>query len=285
MMTMTLATPPAGLRLPLQRRRRRRPRWSSCSGPSSRSSAPAHALSARRDRRLRLFRPDAPASSGWAPTISAATSSRASSSAPATPSASRSPPSSIACASGVVLGMTAAVTGGWLDTVLSRLLDALNSIPSQALRPRRRRRPRLRHPGADRHPRGHLHPRRLPLRPRARGQRQHHGLRRRRPRPRRAHALPDRPGDPAEHPRTRCSPTSACASSSSCCCSRASRSSGLGVQPPDADWGSLVRENIGGLPFGAPAVHDALPRHRQPHDQRQPADRQPAPSRSATGAP
>jgi peptide/nickel transport system permease protein len=29
---------------------------------------------------------------------------------------------------------------------------------------------------------------------------------------------------------------------------------GLGVQPPEADWGSLVRENIGGLPFGAPAV-------------------------------
>lgn len=29
---------------------------------------------------------------------------------------------------------------------------------------------------------------------------------------------------------------------------------GLGVQPPYADWGSLVRENIGGLPFGAPAV-------------------------------
>jgi peptide/nickel transport system permease protein len=29
---------------------------------------------------------------------------------------------------------------------------------------------------------------------------------------------------------------------------------GLGVQPPDADWGSLVRENIGGLPFAAPAV-------------------------------
>lgn len=29
---------------------------------------------------------------------------------------------------------------------------------------------------------------------------------------------------------------------------------GLGVQPPNADWGSLVRENIGGLPLGAPAV-------------------------------
>ncbi|MBJ7556880.1 ABC transporter permease [Marinomonas spartinae] len=29
---------------------------------------------------------------------------------------------------------------------------------------------------------------------------------------------------------------------------------GLGIQPPEADWGSLVRENIGGLSSGAPAV-------------------------------
>jgi len=29
---------------------------------------------------------------------------------------------------------------------------------------------------------------------------------------------------------------------------------GLGVQPPNADWGSLVRENIGGLSEGAPAI-------------------------------
>lgn len=29
---------------------------------------------------------------------------------------------------------------------------------------------------------------------------------------------------------------------------------GLGVQPPQADWGSLVRENIEGLAYGAPAV-------------------------------
>jgi peptide/nickel transport system permease protein len=29
---------------------------------------------------------------------------------------------------------------------------------------------------------------------------------------------------------------------------------GLGVQPPAADWGSLVRENIIGLSEGAPAV-------------------------------
>jgi peptide/nickel transport system permease protein len=29
---------------------------------------------------------------------------------------------------------------------------------------------------------------------------------------------------------------------------------GLGIQPPEADWGSLVRENITGLSLGAPAV-------------------------------
>jgi peptide/nickel transport system permease protein len=29
---------------------------------------------------------------------------------------------------------------------------------------------------------------------------------------------------------------------------------GLGVQPPNADWGALVRENIAGLSMGAPAV-------------------------------
>lgn len=29
---------------------------------------------------------------------------------------------------------------------------------------------------------------------------------------------------------------------------------GLGVQPPYADWGALVRANLDGLPFGAPAV-------------------------------
>jgi peptide/nickel transport system permease protein len=29
---------------------------------------------------------------------------------------------------------------------------------------------------------------------------------------------------------------------------------GLGVQPPAADWGSLVRENIGALPMGSAAI-------------------------------
>ena len=29
---------------------------------------------------------------------------------------------------------------------------------------------------------------------------------------------------------------------------------GLGIQPPIADWGALVRENMSGLAEGAPAV-------------------------------
>ncbi|WP_299665569.1 ABC transporter permease [uncultured Ruegeria sp.] len=29
---------------------------------------------------------------------------------------------------------------------------------------------------------------------------------------------------------------------------------GMGVQPPNADWGALVKENVGALPFGAPAI-------------------------------
>lgn len=37
----------------------------------------------------------------------------------------------IACFTGTALGMAAAVIGGWFDTILSRFLDALNSIPSK----------------------------------------------------------------------------------------------------------------------------------------------------------
>lgn len=36
----------------------------------------------------------------------------------------------LAVTAGVVLGMVAAVAGGWFDTILSRLLDAFNGIPS-----------------------------------------------------------------------------------------------------------------------------------------------------------
>ena len=36
----------------------------------------------------------------------------------------------LACTIGVLLGMIAAVAGGWFDMILSRLLDAFNGIPS-----------------------------------------------------------------------------------------------------------------------------------------------------------
>lgn len=36
----------------------------------------------------------------------------------------------LSCTFGVILGMIAAVIGGWFDTLLSRLLDALNGIPA-----------------------------------------------------------------------------------------------------------------------------------------------------------
>lgn len=39
----------------------------------------------------------------------------------------------LACAAGALLGLLAAVSGGWLDAVLSRLLDTVVSIPSKLL--------------------------------------------------------------------------------------------------------------------------------------------------------
>ena len=51
---------------------------------------------------------------------------------------------------------------------------------------------------------------------------------------------------------------------------------GLGVQPPEADWGSLVRENIGALADGGAVGDRAGARHREPDDRRQPGHRQPA---------
>jgi peptide/nickel transport system permease protein len=39
----------------------------------------------------------------------------------------------LACISGVTMGMTAAVVGGWFDATFSRFLDALTSIPSKIL--------------------------------------------------------------------------------------------------------------------------------------------------------
>ena len=51
---------------------------------------------------------------------------------------------------------------------------------------------------------------------------------------------------------------------------------GLGMQPPEADWGSLVRENIGSLAERRRRGDCARAGHRQPDDRRQSGDRQPA---------
>jgi peptide/nickel transport system permease protein len=159
----------------------------------------------------------------------------------------------IACAGGVVLGMTAAVTGGWFDTVLSRFLDALSSIPSKlfglvmvaavgssipvligvlAV---------IYIPGSYRFARAlavNINTMDYVTVARARGERTRYLI---------LHEiLPNMAGPVLADVGLRFVFIVLLLSGLSFL--------GLGVQPPYADWGSLVRENIGGLPFGAPAV-------------------------------
>ena len=61
----------------------------------------------------------------------------ASSTARATPSASRFAATLLASGTGTLLGLLAAVSGGWFDAVLSRVLDTLISIPSKMFALRR----------------------------------------------------------------------------------------------------------------------------------------------------
>ena len=159
----------------------------------------------------------------------------------------------IAVTAGVVLGMTAAVIGGWLDTVLSRLLDALNSIPSKlfglvvvaglgssipvligtlAV---------IYTPGAYRFARAlavNVNTMDFVAVARARGERTPYLIGQ--------ELLPNILGPVLADLGLRFVFIVLLLSGLSFL--------GLGVQPPNADWGSLVRENIGGLPFGAPAV-------------------------------
>lgn len=159
----------------------------------------------------------------------------------------------LACASGVVLGMMAAVTGGWLDTILSRVLDALNSIPSKlfglvmvaavgssipvlimvlAV---------IYLPGAYRFSRAlavNINTMDFVTVARARGERTPYLIMR--------EILPNMTGPVLADIGLRFVFIVLLLSGLSFL--------GLGVQPPNADWGSLVRENLGGLPFGAPAV-------------------------------
>lgn len=154
----------------------------------------------------------------------------------------------LACAGGATLGMTAAVTGGWFDTCLSRFLDALNSIPSKlfglvmvaavgssipvlilvlAV---------IYLPGAYRFARAlavNINTMDYVTVARARGERTPYLIMN--------EILPNMTGPVLADIGLRFVFIVLLLSGLSFL--------GLGVQPPYADWGSLVRENIGGLPL------------------------------------
>lgn len=160
---------------------------------------------------------------------------------------------SIACFSGVVLGMTAAVVGGWFDAALSRFLDAMNSIPSKlsglvvvaavgssinvlivtlAV---------IYTPGAYRFARAlavNINTMDYITVARTRGEGILYIIG--------SEILPNITGPVLADLGLRFVFIVLLLSGLSFL--------GLGVQPPYADWGALVHENVGGLPFGAPAV-------------------------------
>jgi len=159
----------------------------------------------------------------------------------------------LACGVGVMLGMAAAVTGGWFDAALSRFLDALNSIPSKlfglvvvaavgstipvliltlAV---------IYIPGSYRFARAlavNVDAMDFVTVARLRGERLPYLIW--------SEVLPNIVGPVFADVGLRFVFVVLLLSGLSFL--------GLGVQPPNADWGALVRENIGGLPFGAPAV-------------------------------
>lgn len=159
----------------------------------------------------------------------------------------------IACTMGVALGMAAAVTGGWFDAALSRFLDALSSIPSKlfsllivagigssipalliALSV-------IYTPGSYRFARAlavNVNTTEFVIVARLRGEKLSYLIRK--------EILPNIIGPVLADVGLRFVFIVLLLSGLSFL--------GLGVQPPEADWGALVRENIGGLPFGAPAV-------------------------------
>ncbi|KQZ62144.1 DNA-directed RNA polymerase subunit alpha [Rhizobium sp. Root149] len=160
---------------------------------------------------------------------------------------------SIACFSGVVLGMTAAVIGGWFDAALSRFLDAMNSIPGKlsglvvvaavgssitvlivtlAV---------IYTPGAYRFARAlavNINTMDYITVARTRGEGIFYIIG--------SEILPNIIGPVLADFGLRFVFIVLLLSGLSFL--------GLGVQPPFADWGALVHENVGGLPFGAPAV-------------------------------
>ncbi|MBR0687497.1 ABC transporter permease [Bradyrhizobium manausense] len=159
----------------------------------------------------------------------------------------------IACFSGIALGMTAAVAGGWFDSTLSRFLDALNSIPSKlfglvVVAAVGSSIPALigtlsviYTPGAYRFARAlavNVNTMDFIVVARIRGERLPYLIA--------SEILPNILGPVLADLGLRFVFIVLLLSGLSFL--------GLGVQPPYADWGALVRENIAGLPFGAPAV-------------------------------
>ncbi|BAF88025.1 putative oligopeptide ABC transporter permease [Azorhizobium caulinodans ORS 571] len=159
----------------------------------------------------------------------------------------------IACCTGVTLGMTAAVIGGWFDSILSRFLDALSSIPSKlfglvvvagigssipvligtlAI---------IYTPGSYRFARAlavNINTMDFVTVARTRGEGVAYLIG--------SEILPNIVGPVFADVGLRFVFIVLLLSGLSFL--------GLGVQPPNADWGALVRENISGLAFGAPAV-------------------------------
>jgi peptide/nickel transport system permease protein len=159
----------------------------------------------------------------------------------------------LACGAGALLGLLAAVTGGWVDAVLSRVLDTLVSIPSKmfalvviagfgssvtllvavaAI---------VYTPGCYRIIRSlavNINAMDYVLVARARGEGRGYIMRR--------EVLPNITGPLLADMGLRFVYALRLLASLSFL--------GLGVQPPMADWGSLVRENLGALPVGGVAV-------------------------------
>ncbi|HTH78665.1 MAG TPA: ABC transporter permease [Ramlibacter sp.] len=159
----------------------------------------------------------------------------------------------IACAFGAVLGLLAAVAGGWLDQALSRLLDTLVSIPSKMLAlvivagfgssvPLLIAVAAVVYtPGSYRIIRSlavNINAMDYITVARARGERRPYIMRR--------EILPNILGPLLADMGLRFVYALRLLASLSFL--------GLGVQPPMADWGSLVRENLGALPMGGVSV-------------------------------
>ncbi|MEQ3670020.1 ABC transporter permease [Pseudophaeobacter sp.] len=159
----------------------------------------------------------------------------------------------LACSGGIVLGMVAAVIGGWLDTILSRLLDAFNGIPSllfglvvvaavgSSIPVLVLTLAAIYLPGSYRFARAlavNVNTMDFVTVARARGEQTGYLIR--------TEIFPNILGPVLADLGLRFVFIVLVLSGLSFL--------GIGVQPPHADWGGLVRENIEGLSLGAPAV-------------------------------